>query len=134
MKWLPIALPLVLLLVGLPALAETPSTTELKFNTTISPGELTPTPDMWFYEQYMRQRQDPKSGVREKAEFRSVQRQDRMAARKWFGFSNLRPVAGSDPIHGDYSPGWTSNNRQYPYRWSGVNGVTVVERSASKSY
>jgi hypothetical protein len=131
MKWLPIALPLVFLAVATRVSAETPRAAEIKINSSISPGELTPTPEMWFYEQNMRQHQDPKTGVREKAEFRSAQRQDRMASRRWFGLSNLRPTAASDPIHGDYSPTWTSNNYQYPNRWSGVNGVTVLVRPES---
>jgi len=132
MKWFAVAIPLLCLLVAAPALAETPSSTDVKFNTTISPGELTPTPEMWFYEQYLRQQQDPKAGVRQKAEFRMSQRQDRIAARRWFGFSNARPVAGSDPYHGEYSPTWASNNSHYPYRWSGVNGASVIVRPSGE--
>jgi len=73
----------------------------------ISPGELKATPEMWFYEQYMQQYQDPKMAVRAKAEFRADQRQRRLAAMQWFGLSNSRPHACTDPYHGDWSPGWT---------------------------
>jgi hypothetical protein len=96
--------------------------------TTISPGELKPTPEMWFYEQYMRQYQDPKMAVRANAEFRAEQRARRIAAMQWFGFSNSRPQACPDPIHGDWSPGWTSNNPTYPYRWTGVGPSWYVAR------
>lgn len=134
MKWLPAAFPLFCLLIVAPALAETPSSTQVKFSGTISPGELTPTPEMWFYEQHLRELQDPEFAVRQKAEFRSEQRQSRMAARRWFGFSNLRPTAGTELIHGDAGPRWTSNNGTYPNRWSGANATVVVRPTSSKTY
>jgi hypothetical protein len=134
MKWLPIALPLLVLLTVVPARAESPDSTKLKFNGTISAGELTPTPDMWFYEQYLRQQQDPSFAVRQKAEFRSNQRQDRIAARRWFGFSNLRPTAGTELIHGDAGPRWTSTNSAYPNRWAGASATMVVRPTTTKTY
>jgi len=96
--------------------------------TTVSPGELKATPEMWFYEQYMHQYQDPKMAVRANAEFRAEQRQRRLAAMQWFGFSNSRPRASVDPYNGDYSPGWSSNNSSYPYRWGGVGPTWYVAR------
>jgi hypothetical protein len=128
MKWLGIALCLVLFLAAAPAFAEKPVVGEIGFSGGISPGELAPTPEMWFYEQYAHQYQDPKAAVRQKAEFRAAQRQARIAARRWFGFSNARPTAASDPIHGTYSPGWTSNGH-YPFRWSGFGPAVVVLRT-----
>jgi hypothetical protein len=99
--------------------------------TSISPGELKATPEMWFYEQYMRQYQDPKMAVRARAEFEADQRQKRLAAMRWFGFSNSRPRACSDPVHNDYSPGWSSNNSAYPYRWGGYGPTVYVARPES---
>jgi hypothetical protein len=92
----------------------------------LSPGEVQATPEMWFYEQSLRQYRDPKLAVRQAAEFRAEQRQRRIESAKWFGLSNLRPRVSSDPIHTDYSPGWTSNNSYYPSRWSGSGGVPTV--------
>jgi len=135
MKWLPITFLILCLLVAVPALAERPLSGGTGFSGGISPGELAPTPEMWFYEQYLSQYQDPKVAVRLKAEFRSAQRQGRIAARRWFGLSNARPTASSDPIHGEYSPRWTSNNGHYPNRWNGRGGTIVVvrpERSTSQ--
>jgi hypothetical protein len=102
----------------------------------LSPGEVQATPEMWFYEQSLRQYQDPKLAVRQAAEFRAEQRQRRIESAKWFGLSNSRPRASSDPIHSDYSPHWTSNNGYYPSRWSGSGGVpTVVLRpDGTRSY
>jgi hypothetical protein len=134
MKWLPIALPLISLLVAVPAIAETPGSTQVKFHGSVSPGELTPTPEMWFYEQYLRQQQDPKVGVREKAEFRSAQREGRIASRSWFGFSNARPSAATELVHGDSGPRWTAPNSAHPNRWSGGNATMVVRPVASKTY
>jgi hypothetical protein len=99
----------------------------------LAPGEVTPTPEMWFYQQELRQREDPKNGVHEKAQFRSTQRQSRLASRQWFGLSNSRPVAGSDPIHGDYSPHWTSNNSAFPARWTAVSPTLVVQRPEGRT-
>lgn len=133
MKWLPLALSIFLALAAIPARAEKPIAPSPVFAGTISPGELTPTPEMWFYEQQLRLYQDPSLAVRLKAESRATQRQHRIAARQWFGFSNLRPTASSDPIHGDYSPVWTSNNNRYPSRWTGYSPATVVITPTSRA-
>jgi len=108
----------VVALSAVPALAERPDTNQLG-PPLVSSGDLTPTPEMWFYQQQMKQYLDPKMAVRHAAEFRADQRAKRLAAMKWFGFSNARPRASVDPVHGDYSPGWSSNNPMYPYRWMG---------------
>ncbi|MDY0165311.1 MAG: hypothetical protein RBS80_02145 [Thermoguttaceae bacterium] len=94
----------------------------------IAVGELNPTPEMWFYEQYQQQYDDPSIAVRNKAEFRAAQRQSRLAAMRWYGLSNSRPHAASDPFHGDYSPKWTSNNGHYSDRWMGRSSPLVVIR------
>jgi hypothetical protein len=102
----------------------------------LSPGEVQAPPEMWFYEQSLRQSQDPKLAVRQAAEFRAEQRQRRIESAKWFGLSNLRPRASSDPIHSDYSPGWTSNNSYYPSRWNGSGGppMVVVRPDGARAY
>lgn len=97
-----------------------------------SVGHVEPTAEMWFYEQYRQQYDDPRTIVRNKAEFKAEQRQRRLAARRWFGFSNIRPQANSDPFNGDYSPRWTSNNAYYPSRWGGWGGGWVVGRVKSE--
>ena len=63
-----------------------------------SPGDLKPTEEMWFYQQAMRQYQNPKLAVRRAAELRGQQRRQRLAAMEWFGLSNARPRASSDPV------------------------------------
>ncbi len=116
---------------GVKTLPATPavSSSEIKTPiTSVSPGELKATPEMWFYEQYMQQYQDPKMAVRARAEFEADQRQRRLAAMRWFGMSNSRPKACCDPFHNDYSPGWYSNNSAYPYRWEGVGPTWYIAR------
>ncbi len=98
----------------------------VRANLGISPGEVAATPEMWFYQQQMQQYHDPKVAVRDKAELRVEQRQRRLASLKWFGFSNSRPVAGVDTLHGDYSPSWTANSSHYPFRWNGYGQPWVA--------
>lgn len=128
MKWLPTVFSLCLLLMAVPALAQAPTDGDIQLNRTISVGEVTPTPEMWFYQQYANEYGDPKVAVRHKAEERSAQRRGRIAARRWFGFSNLRPKAGTDIVHGDYSPSWSSGVSNYPFRWTGHGAASVVVR------
>jgi len=54
-----------------------------------------PTPEMWFYMQERQRYQDPQAAVRRKAEFRSQQRQQRIASMKAFGMSKQRPLVYS---------------------------------------
>lgn len=129
MKWLPSGLSICLLLIiAAPGLAQKPRAPDVPIGNTISVGEVTPTPEMWFYQQYQEQYEDPKTAVRAKAEERSGQRRARLDAMRWFGFSNSRPRAGTDPVHGDYSPAWTSGIANYPFRWGGYGVAAVVVR------
>ena len=91
-----------------------------------SAGSVTATPEMWFYEQQLREYLSPKLAVRRKAEFKSQQRNQRIAAMRWFGFSNIRPTASPDPFNGDYSPCWTGADVLHPFRWSGCGYAADV--------
>ncbi len=130
MKWLAISAPIVMICLASPALAQKPTTVVVRPAPTptaaFSMGELSPTPEMWFYEQYLRQYQDPKVAVRNNAEFRAEQRQRRLAALKWYGFSNQRPKASVDSVHSDYSPSWSSGSANYPFRWGGAAASSIV--------
>jgi hypothetical protein len=86
-----------------------------------SPGELKATPEMWFYEQNLKEYKDPKNAVRAKAEFVAQQRANRLAAMRWFGLSNSRPRIGCDPMN-VYPPSWSSNTPLQPNRWTGTGG------------
>lgn len=120
MKRLVILLALPALLTCALAKAERPTRTGLGLSTVISPGELKVTPGMWYYDQALRRYNDPKAMVRAKAEYCAWQRAKRLAAMRWFGFSNSRPRASADPYNGDYSPRWTANPGYFPSRWNGV--------------
>ncbi len=120
MKLQAICSALFLLLAVTPLRAEKPVAIGLGADTVVSPGELKSTPEMWFYDQAMRQYKDPKTAVRAKADFRDEQRQRRLESMKWFGFSNSRPRASSDPFHNDYAPGWVACPGYYPARWNGI--------------
>jgi len=114
---------------AVPARADGPGNGHLAFRGGLSASEVAPTEDMWFYEQYQRDYHDPNLAVRRNAEFRAEQRRNRLATMRWFGLSNTRPQASSDPWHGDYSPHWTGNNRHYPSRWQGVGWPRVTVRT-----
>jgi hypothetical protein len=122
MKRLLMAISILLVLAAVPALAQNPLRTQLK----ASPGEVAATPEMWFYQQYMQQYQDPKMAVRRNAEVRADQRLRRLEAMRWFGLSNARPRAHVDPINDDYSPGWASNHTWYPDRWTAIGRPWVA--------
>src|SRR3954464_6618616 len=79
-------------------------------------GVVTPTPEMWFYQQERSRHDDPKLAVRRRAESRGEQRQQRLASSKWYGIYNSRPTASPTPWFGTYSPGWVSNTHD-PSRW-----------------
>jgi len=91
------------------------------FHSSLSTGQMTPTPEMWFYEQENRRWDDPKQAVRRAAEQRAANRSARIAAMKWYGFSNQRPTANPVPFMGTYSPSWSDGNR-----WIGQGGRTVI--------
>jgi hypothetical protein len=131
MKWLWTALPSVSLFLVVPALAENKPDTKPRIE--IAASELAPTQEMWFYEQYQKQYTDPKSVVRQKAEFRAEERQRRIAALRWFGFSNQRPTAGVDVINSEYAPHWAANNVNLPFRWCGPTTTTVIVKPAAPS-
>lgn len=96
------------------------------------PSDGTVTPEMWFYQQEYRRYQSPAEAVRRNAEFRATQRRNRLAAQRWFGFSNLRPVANPIPFYGSYSPAWGSNTWN-PAQWAGAGSPYVVYHTARRS-
>jgi hypothetical protein len=88
-------------------------------------GTVTPTPEMWFYEQERSRQDDPKLAVRRRAELRGQQRQDRLASMQWFGMSNSRPTASPTPWFGGWSPYWGSNTYDV-LRWRASTAPVVV--------
>lgn len=127
MRWL-FAVSMVAFLVPATADAAKPIERALTAQPMASPGDITP--EMWFYEQYQREYQDPKLAVRRKAEFQAMQRDRRLAAQRWFGYSNQRPQASCDPMHSEYSAHWTGNNPAYPQRWQGASPAWIAVRPA----
>src|SRR5438046_8117304 len=52
---------------------------------------VTPTENMWFYDQAQRHYHNPKEMVRRNAEQEAAQRHSRIAALEWYGYSNSPP-------------------------------------------
>ncbi len=94
------------------------------------PSDGSMTPEMWFYVQEYRRYLSPKEAVRRKAVMRAQQRQNRLAAQRWFGVSNLRPAASPLPQFGTYSPIWVGNTYN-PYFWTGT-GQPVIYHVARR--
>ena len=93
----------------------------------LSGSTIEPTASMWFYQQERKDLLNPKLAVQRREAIRGMQRRQRIAARKWFGYSNMRPMANPDPYNGGYySPFWAGNNRLAPYMWSGCGYSTVA--------
>jgi len=96
--------------------------------------QTTTTPEMWLYQQERDRYEDPHGAVRRKAEFRAAQRGDRLAAMKWYGQSNTRPLVSATPYCDTYGAGWVGNTAN-PYQWRGGGGPsTVVVRPNSSFY
>lgn len=91
----------------------------------LSAGQVAATPEMWFYTQELRRYDDPRTAIRDQAAMKTAQRNARLAAMQWYGFSNSRPLSGCDPLHGVYSPRWVSNGYM-PSEWVGPAGSTTI--------
>ena len=91
------------------------------------------TPEMWIYSQELNRHDDPAQAVRRKAELRGAQRMQRIAAMKWFGFSNARPQASTAPMMGVYSPAWIGNGYDR-YDWMGVSWPATAVRVDNYNY
>jgi hypothetical protein len=100
---------------------------------TLSTSQGTVTPEMWLYEQERNRYEDPHSAVRRKAEQRAAQRADRLAAMKWYGQSNSRPLVAPTPFCDTYGAGWVSNTSN-PYQWRAGGTTLIVNRPGSGSY
>jgi hypothetical protein len=99
-----------------------------------TPSLTSATPEMWFYEQERARQESPKYAVRRKAELRSTQRQQRLAAMKWYGVSNSRPTANPTPLFSTYSPTWVSGAAD-PLRWhAGGPSIYVVAQPREIAY
>ncbi len=61
---------------------------------------------------------DARTLVFRNAASKAAQRRHRMASLKWYGYSNLRPIASPMPNYNTYSPMWAGNTWD-AYRWVG---------------
>lgn len=78
------------------------------------------TPEMYLYLHELKRNEDPKQAVRRKAELKTAQRMQRLAAQKWFGVSNARPMASAQPFMDLYSPRWVGNGYN-AMDWRGID-------------
>lgn len=65
-----------------------------------------------------------KSLAQQRAEFRAQQRVSRLAAQRWYGYSNARPTVAALPFTAMYRSAWQSPGG-WPYHWSRPTVVIV---------
>ena len=99
----------------------------------LSVGTLSPTPEMWFYEQMRQDANNPELIVRRRSEQAAAERKARIAARAWYGVSLSRPQAHVTPFTYHYSPTWTQSSK-HPYSWAAPRAATPVIVEASRPY
>lgn len=100
-----------------PAIMTTPAVAATENQVRVSLDTLSPTAEMWFYEQMRQDYNNPQLQARRRAEWNAAQRRARIAAREWYGYSNSRPTAHPTPFMYYYSASWGSNTAN-PYIWS----------------
>ena len=87
------------------------------------------TPEMWFYEQQMKRYNDPKEMVRQNAAMAAAQRKQRLAALKWYGYSNSRPTVNPTPFGASYAPTW-NNATIRPWSWAATTKqIYTIQRT-----
>ena len=91
----------------------------------VKTSEVQATPEMWFYEQQMNRYNNPQEMVRQNAAFEAAQRKQRLAALKWYGFSNSRPMVNPTPFGASYAPTWT-NATIRPWSWASMTPQVQV--------
>ncbi len=98
-------------------------------------SRITPTENMWLYEQEKRDFLDTTLAVRRRAEFTAWQRRHRLAATQWYGYSNSRPNWHPTPsMSGTFSPSWTGNDYLDRNRWSTATPPVVIRPSSDPFY
>ncbi len=94
------------------------------------------TMEMWLYEREREREREryenPQIGVRQKAELKGVQRQERLASLKWYGMNNSRPYVSSSPLLGGYQSSFWGSNTYDPNRWRPFMPYTVVRPGTSR--
>jgi len=115
------------LLIGAVLAAQDPGRFSTPVGQDPTSDQVAQTEDMWFYLQELRRYDDPQAVIRRKAERKGEQRRQRLAAMKWYGWSQSRPTASSTPWTGVYSPSWVGNGAD-PYQWVGNAYVTSAIR------
>lgn len=76
-------------------------------------------PEMDRYQQELQRWDDPQQAVRRAAEERAAQRRQRIAARKWYGVSNARPIVSHTPFMYWYAPRRAFYDNNFESSWRG---------------
>jgi len=108
-----------------------PVTPPIQLDLPLAVEDLPPTRN--YYRASKPEQPNPYSAVHAAAAERAKQREMRISARKWYGFSNARPVASHSPhTAGSYSPSWTAGSLE-PFDWAAFGWGSVQPRSTMTS-
>lgn len=80
-------------------------------------SRMIPTESMYMYEQHKRDFLDPTMAIRRRAQYKAWERRSRLAAQRWYGYSNARPTRHPTPFTSGSSPSWSGNYPCDYYRW-----------------
>ncbi len=87
----------------------------------------------WQYEQDYEYQPDPRFIIHQKAQWRGQQRMGRLAAMRWYGMYNGRPIGAPTPFTSMYSPAWQMPGGR-PNAWHTRGTTVIVTRPESRIY
>ncbi len=91
-----------------------------EFDLTRQPSwsRMIPTEAMYMYEQHKRDFLDPTMAIRRRAEYKAWERRSRLAAQRWYGYSNSRPTRHPTPFtSGSSSRHWNAHHSCDSHGW-----------------
>ncbi len=88
-------------------------------------GQVPLSAEMWLYLHEQQREDSPEMVVRRNAQQKSQARRNRIAARKWFGYSAARPKANPTPWTSQYSATWSGNGLN-PMNWQSNGSYSVA--------
>jgi hypothetical protein len=93
-----------------------------------SPSDLAVPPAARAAAEYDWQRyQNPRDIARQRSAAEADQRQARLSAQRWYGYSPLRPVVSAVPATSNYFPIWNTDVPR-PFQWYAVYHPATFER------
>ena len=94
-------------------------------NLQVPTGPVPLSAEMWLYLHEQQREDSPEMVVRRTAQQKAQARRNRIAARKWFGYSSARPKVNPTPWTSQYSATWVGNGLN-PLNWQASGSYSVA--------